>query len=178
MNARMQSIHAEFLSAVASQAVASLRANLENGMGDGEPLAPLNIWDGLKFYSEEGHELSADRSNSDMPLHDTGRLKQSVAVSKVTAQRTQINGRNAIEYTIEIVAEPYGNQHASGATFRNVFLGRTKSIRKSGSFGSLLEGVDYVVRENLTVPSRPWNRISRLELQRIAEGAMRSAIGA
>lgn len=178
MNSRMKSIHARFLSAIASESVLSLRANLENGMGDGQQLAPLNIWSRLSFVSEEGTPTTADRSNDDVPMHDTGRLKRSVTVVSCTASRITLNGRKALEYRIEVVAEPYGNEHAEGKTFRNVFLGRTRADRASRSFGSLLEGVDYVVLDKLTVPSRPWNRISRTEMQRIAESAMKSAIGA
>lgn len=164
-----------FLSHVASQAVLALRWNLENSQGDGQPLAPLGIWDRLRFTGGigEGRWTRADRSNDDKPLVDTGGLLESINVSKVTARRE--GGNIVVE--IEVSAAEYGNQYTEDRTYSDVHLGRTKQIRASRDFAGGREGRDFVTVKTLRVPARPWNRISRTKLQEIANGAVKGARG-
>lgn len=159
----------------------ALQQNLAQSIGaDDAPLAPLNVWDRAMFRSyEDGRrrEKSPDRSNSDTPLVDTGRLLNSISVSTVDGKAGTSDGRPGRSYNIEIVAADYGLEQARGGTFHNVVLGRTKAIRESRSFEGR-EGYDYVVLPSLKVPARPWNQVSRVRLQNLANDAVNSITGA
>jgi hypothetical protein len=164
-----------FLSHVASEALLSLRSNLENSEGDGRPLAGLQVWDRLKFIDDidTGEWGRADRTNADRPLVDTGRLLDSIHVSGITAERSGGN----LSFRIELSAAEYGNQYTEDRTYDDVALGRTQSLRESRNFAGAELGKDYVIRKTLSVPGRPWNRISGSRLQQIANGAARRARG-
>lgn len=171
---------AAIVSSIASQAVMALRANLENSEGDGQPLAPLMVWDRLNFTAPKGSGrrwIKADRTNRDKPLVDTGKLLNSITVQRVTARRVMVDGRMGVAFDIEVIAAEHGNQFTEARTFSNVALGRTKSIREARNFGDIAQGREFVVRKELSVPARPWNRISRTKLQEIAESAVRGARG-
>lgn len=166
---------------IASGFIDALRDNLTRSRGgeDDSPLASLVVWDKVKFrsYEDGRRRVKGDRGNSDVPLVDTGRLLKSIAVGGVKAFPITSDGRRGRCYEITLHAAEHGNQFTETRTFSDVLLGRTKAIRASRNFGDLREGYDYVVRDQLTVPGRPWNRISRTRTEDIAQAAVRIAAG-
>jgi hypothetical protein len=174
-----------FVQRIASAYAQALRDNLENSIGsDGESdfdLAPLGIWDKANFRTRgiSGGWTKADRSNSDTPLVDTGRLRNSIRIGSVRllSDSTTSTGRRGRSYQIVFTAAPHGVEQARGGRFDEILLGRTRSIRAARNFGDLREGWDFVVRKDVTVPSRPWNNISRTRLRNIANEVMRGITG-
>ncbi len=168
----------QIVESVANGMLKALRDNLLKSEGDGEPLAPLGVWDDLRFTGRKGSGSrwqKADRTNADPPLVDTGNLLRSINVTQVVMHPgTETTGRR---YDITISAADYGNEHTSDRRATNVLLGRTKEIRRSRSFGDMTEGVDFVVKKELNVPGRPWNRVTRDRLREIAENAVKGIGG-
>jgi len=177
---RRMMIESAILSRIATEAIASLKDNLERSEGDGQPLAPLMAWDRLNFTGERGtgqRWVKADRTNADKPLVDTGRLLNSIHVSQIVGASMLSDGGKGRSYQITISAAEYGNDFTETKTFSNVIFGRTKAIRSSRNFGDMREGKDFVVKKQLTVPGRPWNRIPYSRLVDIAEGAVKGIGG-
>lgn len=166
---------------VASAMVEAMRRNLieSRGGSDDSQFAPIISWDRIKFRSQEDgrRRVSGDRSGSDVPLVDTGKLLKSVKIGNVRFSPVTSDGRRGRSYEITIVGAEHGLKFTTTNTFRDVLFGRTKAIRAAGNFGDLREGYDYVVKDQLTVPGRPWNSVSRTRLQEIANNAVRIAAG-
>jgi len=161
------------VAAVSNDVAEALRRNLERSEGaqggNRVRLEPLAIWDS-KFLPFE-----ADRTNADRPLLDTGNLYQSV---KVGNPEISSLGNGGIQVSVAILSKDYGVDQARGGTFSDVYLGRTKGIRRMRNFAELTEGVDFVVKKKVRVPSRPWNDISREDMDEIVNNAMDRIAGA
>ena len=165
---------AQIAAQIAYGVLTELRTNLLTSQGSTngsseERLAPLGIWDRLDFNGQ-----SADRSNADPPLVDTGRLLNSVKMdptAPVFGQRT--DGVNGYAMTFTILSVDYGKEQAKGFNARNVVFGRTIVDRREKNWGELKQGRDFVVVKRLAVPPRPWNNISRNTLQGIANASLR-----
>lgn len=157
---------AHIVESVSNDIADSIKQNLDlrKGARAGQEvdLEPLHIWDRLPF--------TADRTNDDPPLLDTGTLQQSVKVG-VPVVSSLPNGGIAV--TVDIIARDYGLEQANGGTFRNVYLGRTKELRRMRTFAEAIKGEDYVVKRVLHVPSRPWNDLSEQQYRTIINNAMR-----
>lgn len=158
---------------VSNDVAEALRRNLERSEGaqggNRVRLEPLAIWDS-NFIP-----FDADRTNADKPLLDTGNLYQSVKVGNVEMSSL---GNGGVQFTVDILSNDYGAEQARGGEFRNVYLGRTKGIRSMRNFAELTEGVDFVVKKKVRVPSRPWNDISRDDMNDIVKNAMDRIAGA
>jgi hypothetical protein len=170
----------QIVARIASGMVSALQSNLDQSKGmDGEDLLSLNIWDKASFRAKRsegansGGWVKADRSNSDKPLVDTGRLRRSVKVGEIVPLMSMPDGRNGRAFQITIVAADYGLQQAKGGVFDEILLGRTKAIRTARNFGDLREGYDFVARKNVSVPPRPWNGVTTAKLREIANAAVR-----
>jgi hypothetical protein len=161
------------VAAVSNDVAEALRRNLERSEGaqggNRVRLEPLAIWDS-KFLPFE-----ADRTNADRPLVDTGNLYQSV---KVGNPEMSSLGNGGVQVNVAILSRDYGVEQARGGEFGNVYLGRTKGIRRMRNFAELTEGVDFVVKRKVRVPSRPWNDISRDDMNDIVNNAMDRIAGA
>lgn len=168
---------AAFLSRFASGYVMALRSNLENSEGNGRPLDPLFIWDSLEFKSRDGSGMEgADRTNSDRPLIDSGRLLDSIKVASngIEMVPPDASERAKRQYTITFSAEEYGMKFTEDGVYRDVPLGKTIDSRISRDFASLEEGVDFVVKKRLRVSARPWNRLTEERIKSIAAMSARS----
>lgn len=161
------------IAAVSNDVAEALRRNLERSEGaqggNRVRLEPLAIWDS-KFIPFE-----ADRTNADRPLLDTGNLYQSV---KVGNPEMSSLGNGGLQFSVAILSQDYGVEQARGGDFSNVHLGRTKQIRRMRNFAELTEGVDFVVKRKVRVPSRPWNDISSEDMTDIVNNAMDRIAGA
>jgi len=188
MNRRKRIISFEraLLRKIAEGFVAALKDNLKNSTGAQEgqdvPLVPLGIWDDLNFRSKgvSGGWTKADRTNDSQPLVDTGKLLKSVKIESIETlnPNSTSDGAPGSWHRITIKAAPHGLEQSKGGTFSEILLGRTKAIRASRNFGDMRQGYDFVVRKEVTVPSRPWNFVGHQRLTTIAREAARKAAGA
>jgi hypothetical protein len=158
---------AQIVAHVSNDVADALRKNLERSTGavggNQVDLVPLNIWDG-KYLPFE-----ADRTNEDRPLLDTGNLYRSIKVGNPSFSSI---GNGGIQVEVDILSSDYGVNLARGGMFRNVFLGRTREIRRMRNFGDLVEGVDFIEKKKINVPSRPWNDVSSDRMSDIVNTAL------
>lgn len=183
---RVISFQRALLRRIAEEFAAALKDNLKTGMGAQEgqdvPLVPLGIWDDLNFRSKgvSGGWTKADRTNASQPLVDTGKLLKSVKIESIETlnPNSTSDGAPGSWHRITIKAAPHGLEQSKGGTFSEILLGRTKAIRASRNFGDMRQGYDFVVRREVTVPSRPWNFVGHQRLTTIAREAARKAAGA
>ena len=188
MNRRKRVISFEraLLRRIAEGFVAALKDNLKNSTGAQEgrdvPLVSLGIWDDLNFRTKgvSGGWTKADRTNSDTPLIDTGKLFKSIKIESIETlnPNSTSSGAPGSWHRVTVKAAPHGLEQSKGGTFDEILLGRTKAIRASRQFGDMRQGYDYVVRKEVTVPSRPWNFVGHQRLTSIARDAARRAAGA
>lgn len=163
---------------IADTVVDEMRGNLteQRYAENGETVygAPLMAWRALfRDRSDGRRRVEGDRTNSDVPLVDTRRLHDSIAVGEISPPSPSRTGdRNGTSYTIRIVAQGYGLDYVRERTFHNVILARDQSRRRSRNFDGLRNQYDYVIKEQLTVPGRPWNAFSTTHLNRIALAAV------
>jgi hypothetical protein len=184
-NKRVKSFERALLRRIAEGFAAALRDNLKNSTGAQEgadvPLVPLGIWDDANFRTKgvSGGWTKADRKNSDKPLVDTGKLLKSIKIESIDTlnPNSTSSGAPGSWHRITVKAAPHGLEQSKGGKFSEILLGRTKAIRASRNFGDMREGYDYVVRHEVTVPSRPWNFVGHQRLTNIARDAARRAAG-